>query len=187
MLSEAFFKAITSKPVPIDFRVMCALRQSPFAIDLYTWLTWRIFRMNQKKDLKTNIRLWGKDSLAEQMGSEYSRANNFKAAIAEALEMIKLVWPNLQYHLTATHLTIIASPVPIAQTSTLKGSRALAEVKPDQLSVRTMAWFDTTYPKHNPRAAVKDFKAWIAQREIDVKDIDARFRNFCLKWVETHE
>lgn len=43
VLSEEFFKEILSAPVPIDMRVFHALSKSPLAMDIYTWLTYRMF------------------------------------------------------------------------------------------------------------------------------------------------
>jgi hypothetical protein len=45
-LSERFFVEATEAPVPLDIRVLRALR-SPFEIDLYVWLTWRFFRLRR--------------------------------------------------------------------------------------------------------------------------------------------
>lgn len=38
VLSERFFRESTETPVPLDLRVLRALR-SPFEIDIYVWLT----------------------------------------------------------------------------------------------------------------------------------------------------
>lgn len=42
-LSEDFAKEILAAPVPIDMRVLHALTKSPLAMDVYTWLTYRMF------------------------------------------------------------------------------------------------------------------------------------------------
>ena len=42
VLSETFFKAVTERPVPVDMRVLRALKRSPLGLDLYTWLTYRV-------------------------------------------------------------------------------------------------------------------------------------------------
>ena len=44
LLSDRFFREATEAPVPLDLRVLRALR-SPFEIDLHVWLTWRFFRL----------------------------------------------------------------------------------------------------------------------------------------------
>lgn len=43
-LSEAFYRECIEHPVPFDLRVLHHLR-SPLAIDLYLWLTWRMFNL----------------------------------------------------------------------------------------------------------------------------------------------
>jgi hypothetical protein len=42
-LPDDFFEAVTARPIPIDLRVFCALSKSPLAMDIYTWLTYRMF------------------------------------------------------------------------------------------------------------------------------------------------
>ena len=46
-LSERFYRAATGAPVPMDLRVLRALR-SPFEIDIYVWLTWRFFSLRRR-------------------------------------------------------------------------------------------------------------------------------------------
>lgn len=43
MLDQDFFDSIVAAPVPVDLRVLHALRKSPMAMDIYTWLVYRIF------------------------------------------------------------------------------------------------------------------------------------------------
>lgn len=54
MLSERFFKEATEAPVPLDLRVLRALR-SPFEIDIYVWLTWRSFQFLFPRRLPANV------------------------------------------------------------------------------------------------------------------------------------
>lgn len=42
-LSQGFAEEILAAPVPIDMRVFHALKKSPMAMDIYTWLTYRMF------------------------------------------------------------------------------------------------------------------------------------------------
>jgi hypothetical protein len=42
-LSEDFAREILAAPVPIDLRVFHSLSKSPLAMDVYTWLTYRMF------------------------------------------------------------------------------------------------------------------------------------------------
>jgi hypothetical protein len=43
-LSAKFFEEMTCSPVPIDLRALKALKRSPMRLDIYSWLTWRMFR-----------------------------------------------------------------------------------------------------------------------------------------------
>ena len=80
-LGDNFFKAILSSPVPIDLRVVIALKkglkQSSFAIDLYTWASHRIYKMQKAGQREIRIPL---TELKNQFGGEYGRADHFKAA-----------------------------------------------------------------------------------------------------------
>ena len=42
VLGRTFFEAVTERPVPVDMRVLRALKKSPLGLDLYTWLTYRV-------------------------------------------------------------------------------------------------------------------------------------------------
>lgn len=64
-LSEAFYREIIEHPVPLDVEILKALRRSPLALDIYSWLT---YRSSYQKGRSKPI-LW--ESLQEQFGSGY--------------------------------------------------------------------------------------------------------------------
>ena len=64
-LSEAFYREIIEHPVPLDMEVLKALRRSPLALDIYSWLT---YRTSYQKGRSRPI-TWA--SLQEQFGSQY--------------------------------------------------------------------------------------------------------------------
>ena len=45
-LSTDFFESLTASPVPIKMEALHALRKSPLAMDIYTWLVYRMFTLN---------------------------------------------------------------------------------------------------------------------------------------------
>jgi len=63
-LSESFFNEIINNPVPIDLRALKALKRSPMGLDIYCWLTYRIFDINfanrgsSRKPQKFPRKLW---------------------------------------------------------------------------------------------------------------------------------
>lgn len=69
-LTQDFFDEVTKAPVPIDLRAYNALRQSPFALDIYTWLTYRIFLLHAASRSHVVIP-W--PALMLQFGSSYGK------------------------------------------------------------------------------------------------------------------
>ena len=68
-LSEAFFNEITSHPVPLDMNTLKALKRSPLGLDLYLWLTCRIFALTAPQRLS-----W--PQLYRQFGSNPAKAGD---------------------------------------------------------------------------------------------------------------
>lgn len=64
-LSEDFYEEIVNHPVPIDLEVLKAIRRSPMALDIYSWLTFRTsYQKGRSKPIK-----W--ESLQQQFGADY--------------------------------------------------------------------------------------------------------------------
>lgn len=91
-LGDHFFKAITQHPVPVDLRAIDALKNSPLALDLYTWATYRVHRAEQRQE--NQVIPWPK--IAEQFGAEYGRDRDFKRKAQQQLKRIQLVFPSLR-------------------------------------------------------------------------------------------
>jgi Plasmid encoded RepA protein len=89
ILGESFFEAITAHPVPVDLRVLRALKQSPLALDLYGLIVYRGFVV-AKKGQKTFIPWRG---LHDQLGTGYSDLDNFKKKCKAALRKIAALHP----------------------------------------------------------------------------------------------
>ena len=89
ILGEHFFKAITSAAVPVDMRVLRAIKQSPLALDLYAWSTWRVFKLSESQFIP-----W--EGLMEQMGAEYKNTDEFARNAKPALRRIRVFYPALK-------------------------------------------------------------------------------------------
>ena len=85
-LSEQFFHEVIDRPIPIDVRAIKALKQSPMALDMYCWLTYRVSYLK-----RPTVIPWA--ALAMQFGSNYSRLRDFKAAYLTELRKVVLVYP----------------------------------------------------------------------------------------------
>ena len=106
VLSERFFREAAEAPVPLDLRVLRALR-SPFEIDIYVWLTWRFYRLRQPVTIPWN-------SLMLQFGSGYANPRHFKKRFLEYLRTVLLYYPDARLEQAAAGLRLKPSPTHIA-------------------------------------------------------------------------
>lgn len=94
-LGAKFFNEIIASPVPLDMNVLKAMKRSPLGLDLYLWLTYRLFGLTHPLSLT-----WRQ--LYRQFGSNPTRAdtrtvNNFRADALRELEKLQDAWPDLDY------------------------------------------------------------------------------------------
>lgn len=85
-LSEPFFNEIIERPVPIDMRALKALKKSPMALDVYCWLTYRLFYLKAPVSIP-----WV--ALQGQFGADYKVPRQFKAAFLRELKKVLVVYP----------------------------------------------------------------------------------------------
>ena len=86
LVSDEFFDEVMAAPIPIDLGALKALKRSPLALDLYSWLTFRHSYLKSETVIS-----W--EQLRLQFGAEYARPDNFKAAFLAALKKVRLVYP----------------------------------------------------------------------------------------------
>jgi hypothetical protein len=91
-LGEHFYQAITAAPVPLDMRALAALKQSPLALDLYSWIAYRSFTVTRSGAPVTVS--W--PQLMQQIGTGYADAKNFKRKTKEALRKVRAIYPKLK-------------------------------------------------------------------------------------------
>jgi hypothetical protein len=108
-LSERFFREATKAPVPLDLRVLRALR-SPFEIDIYGWLTWRFFRLRRPVTIP-----WA--SLALQFGSGYANLRHFKKRFLGYLRSVIDYYPEVRLEGMADGLLLKPSPTHVESRS----------------------------------------------------------------------
>ncbi len=110
-LSEKFFSAITSSPIPLDLRALRALRKSPLSLDLYSLICHKTYSARKDGDTKTIP--W--DGLHRQMGAEYKELRNFKQKVIATIRKIRLVYPQMKVDLSESGLHIHPAPLAIPE------------------------------------------------------------------------
>lgn len=110
ILSEKFYNEVIDRPVPIDMRAIKALKKSPMALDIYTWLT---YRMSYLK--KPTVIPWS--AVAAMFGSDYAELRNFKTAFMAELKKVVLIYPNAHVEPTESGLLIRPSLTHISKNA----------------------------------------------------------------------
>lgn len=84
-LTESFFNEIIEKPIPIHMDALKALKRSPMALDIYSWLTYRVSYLKQPVIIP-----WV--TLQVQFGADYQDTRNFKLRFLQQLKNVLIVY-----------------------------------------------------------------------------------------------
>ena len=109
-LSESFFNEIVSHPVPLDLTTLKALKRSPLGLDLYLWLTYRIFALTAPQQL-TWKQVYSQFGAHPAQAHDKETIQNFRRNVLRELKKIKLAWPDLNYS-TAPGVLILSPSLP---------------------------------------------------------------------------
>ena len=95
-LGEDFFNEIISHPVPLNMNTLKAIKRSPLGLDLYLWLTYRVFALRGAQPItwRQMYRQFGVDP--DNAGDNVT-VQNFRRKVLRELKKIKLAWPELNY------------------------------------------------------------------------------------------
>lgn len=128
-LGADFYTAVTKAPVPLKMEALQALRKSPMAMDIYTWLVYRMFTLNvavrsgRYKEAKIP---WA--SLKCQFGSGYEDTpqgvRSFKANFLKQLRGVLLYYPDARNYIDERPdcLVLKAGARPVVQQRALSGN-----------------------------------------------------------------
>ncbi|MEP6606209.1 MAG: replication protein RepA [Nitrosospira sp.] len=122
-LTEEFFQAATKHPIPIDFQIYHSLKQSPMAMDIYTWLTYRMFVLLVSGRTQAMIP-WA--ALMLQLGAGYPDTpqglRNFKKNFLYRLREVTSYWKDAQDHIESLpeHLKLTPCKLLIPHTGDAK-------------------------------------------------------------------
>ena len=115
-LGEKFFEEIVAHPIPLDLNTLKALKRSPLGLDLYFWLTYRMFALKRPLCLSWK-QLYRQFSADAEKARDKSTVNHFRGNCLRELKKIKRAWPSLHYGTVTGGLFLSPSPprIPPAQ------------------------------------------------------------------------
>jgi hypothetical protein len=119
-VTEDFFAAVEENPVPLRTDVLKSLRKSPLALDVYMWVSYRLFTL-QKTD--TSVVSLNYSRLQEQFGSGIDEANyrQFRREFRLAFGKVAEHWTTpegkclLNYELEEDRVTLFRSPLSVGR------------------------------------------------------------------------
>ena len=106
-LGEEFFHEIVTHPVPLDMHILKAIKRSSLGLDLYLWLTYRLFTL--QRPLRLSWR-----QLYRQFGAtaktDPRTVNDFRTAVVRELRKLRTAWPELTFRLPSGFLELRPTP-----------------------------------------------------------------------------
>ena len=106
-LGAKFFQEIVECPVPIDMTVLKAMKRSSLGLDLYLWLTYKLFCLKQPQALD-----WV--ALHRQFAKNPSRdpriLSGFRRDVLRELRKIHTAWPGFRFETPRGKLRLLPTP-----------------------------------------------------------------------------
>jgi hypothetical protein len=109
-LTQEFFDSLRETAVPLEHAALAKLTHSALALDLYTWLAHRLYRVRRGGSRIS----WA--ALQEQFGSEYSDRKDFKREVKRRLREVLTVYAAAKVEEVEGGLMLYASPPPIPRS-----------------------------------------------------------------------
>ncbi|MBP8231549.1 MAG: hypothetical protein KAY22_04520 [Rhizorhabdus sp.] len=110
-ITESFFDALKKHPVPISERAIKMLSEASSALDVYIWLSYRLYNLKKSERISYN-------ALREQFGSEYDRLFDFKRRFQFPLKKALAVYPDAKVDIDDDGIVLHPSrPAVAAQTT----------------------------------------------------------------------
>lgn len=189
-LNSKFFREIIERPVPVDMRALQALKRSPLALDIYCWLSHRMFYLQKPIEIPWPL-------LQLQFGADYALEGqgprDFKKKFLHQLKNVCLIYPQANVGEGARGLALKPSPPHIAAFPTFNKplelrQNTVALSAPSPTSVASLALRPETFekakeaaPGFDVYALEQDWREWIAKKGEKPKNPDSAFVGFCRK------
>ena len=108
-LTEGFYDHLRQHAVPLNEHAIRQLRDSATALDLYTWLAYRLPRINAKRPATLS---W--QQLAVHFGNDGNNIRKFRQTVRDAWDrQVSAVYPEARADFDTTIIRLHASPAPL--------------------------------------------------------------------------
>jgi hypothetical protein len=172
LMTEGFYSHLREHAVPLNEIAIRQLRDSATALDLYTWLAYRLPRINSKRPASLS---W--QQLAVHFGNEGKNIRKFRQTVRDAWERhVSAVYPEAKADFDTTVIRLYPSPAPLQQK--LVAGLDLRLVNADEKGTTPVAQDQRELITSTPILfeALKrilgqsDFRAWFGRATFETKD-----------------
>ena len=105
-LGEAFYGELIRHPLPVDMNVLRAMKRSSLGLDIYLWLTYRVFGLAEPVSVSWR-QLYGQFA-ANPAAVDRSAVKDFRREALRELGKLALAWPGLDW--TAVRGRLVVKP-----------------------------------------------------------------------------
>lgn len=106
-MSEAFYSHLIDHAVPLNEVAIRELKGTPTALDLYTYLAYRLPRITNDKGQMIS---W--DQLAKHLGND-ADSKRFRQTVRETMQLVSAVYPNADVDFSGRKVVLRPSPAPL--------------------------------------------------------------------------
>jgi hypothetical protein len=133
-LTAKFFDSLMDHAVPLDCEAIGRLQNSALALDAYSWLAHRLWRVRDGNGVELS---W--PALQAQFGLEYRDRKNFKREFTGALKKAADVYKEARIELVPGGVKLLPSPPPVKRSVAGVSGTLPGGAKPQAASVPTTA------------------------------------------------
>lgn len=144
-MSEVFYGHLIEHAVPLNEIAIRELKGTPTALDLYTYLAYRLPRIGSSKG---QIISW--DQLAKHLGND-ADTKRFRQTVRETMQLVSAVYPNANVDLSGRKVVLHPSPAPMERK--LVGPHLRLVNPQDTTAPRSSASTKRSRPKAHATAA----------------------------------
>lgn len=108
VLSEDYWQSLQTHALPLSLEHLRILSGNARAIDVYTFLTYRLHAISKTKPVFLTWPL-----LHEMFGGDIARLDHFKERFRQVVSLVKLAYTNANFELDNRGMTLRNSPAPI--------------------------------------------------------------------------
>ena len=107
-LSPRYFESLMKHAVPLSETAIAALRNTPLALDIYTWLAQRLHRVKGHQGIPWLV-------MQAQFGEQYKDLRFFRRDFTRTLKKVLTVYPDARVEINRRGVQLYASKPPIAK------------------------------------------------------------------------